>query len=81
MDIFFFLVILLMPTGYFSCFLQTLVIRNKKLITILCGISEVNLRCVNHSLSDAALRFLERMAEELGLPIKKVEVMNESLNI
>uniref|UniRef100_A0A672KXG9 N-acyl-aliphatic-L-amino acid amidohydrolase n=1 Tax=Sinocyclocheilus grahami TaxID=75366 RepID=A0A672KXG9_SINGR len=29
---------------------------------------------VNHSLSDAAVRFLERIAEELALPMKKVEV-------
>lgn len=27
-----------------------------------------------NSFTDAALRFLERMADELGLPIKKIEV-------
>ncbi len=35
----------------------------------------MNSASVDHSLSDAALRFLERIAAELALPMKKVEVL------
>lgn len=34
-----------------------------------------------HSFTDAALRFLDRMADELGLPMKKIEVCVHDVNL